>query len=152
MSKPDRWLRADDIELDVRLPHKRTALEVLARRLAGRHGGNPQAVFDALWDRERLGSTALGHGVAVPHARLAGLNAPIGAFLRLERGIPFDAPDDKPVNLVIGLLLPQRDPQRQLHLLAYIAGLFSEARFREQVEQAADSQAAAALLGPGPRA
>ncbi len=71
-------------------------------------------------------------------------------LLCVERAIPFDAPDDKPVDLVLGLLLPQRDPQRQLQLLAYIAELFSDARFREKVEQAADSKTVAALFGPGP--
>jgi PTS system nitrogen regulatory IIA component len=150
MTHPDAWLQPDDIELDVRLPNKRMTLEALARHLAARHGGDPHAVFVALWEREALGSTGLGHGVALPHARLPGLKTPIGAFLRLHQAIAFDAPDDKPVALVLGLLLPRQEPQRQLELLAHIAGLLSEARFREEVGQADDAHIVAKLFAGVP--
>jgi PTS system nitrogen regulatory IIA component len=149
MHDPTNWLQADDVELDVRSANKRVALEALARCLAARTGGNPQAVFDALWEREKLGSTGLGHGVALPHARLPGLQAPIAAFQRLQRAIPYEAPDDKPVSLVLALLLPSEKPQQQLQLLAHIAGLLSDARFREEVAQADDAQAIASLFVRG---
>jgi len=150
MPNQEPWLHPDDIELDVRLPNKRMALEALSGRLAARQGGSRQAVFQALWERETLGSTGLGHGVALPHARLPGLATPIAAFLRLHQAIPFDAPDDKPVGLVLGLLLPRRDPQRQLQLLAHIAWLFSDARIREQIAQVDDAQTVAKIFAGGP--
>ena len=149
MTDPARWLSADDVELDVRLADKRTSLATLARRLAARRGGSSQEVLDALWDRETLGSTGVGHGVALPHARLAGLSEPIGALLRLHRAIDFDAPDGKPVDLILGLLLPRGEPQRQLDFLARIAGLLADARFREQLARAGRAETVAKLLERG---
>jgi PTS system nitrogen regulatory IIA component len=143
------WLHADDIEFDARSSDKRSALKAVAGRLARRHGGSERVLFDALWERELLGSTGLGHGVALPHARLPGLAHPIGALLRLNRAVAFDAPDDKPVELVIGLLLPQRDPERQLALLAHIAGLLSDDRVRQALLQATDPSAVATMLAHG---
>ena len=144
------WLQVDDIELDARSTDKRSTLEAVARQLARRHGGNPQTIFVALSDRELLGSTGLGHGVALPHARLPGLEHPIGVLLRLHRAVAFDAPDDKPVDLVIGLLLPQRAPERQLALLGRIAGLLSDAHVRQALRQARDAPAVVTMLGHGP--
>lgn len=143
------WLQADDIELDVRSPDKRVALAALARRLAAQCGGEPQTVFHALWEREGLGSTGLGHGVALPHARLAGLLLPVTVFHRLQPAIAFDAPDGKPVGLVLALLLPLRESQRHLKLFAHIAGLLSEAQFREELAQAEDPHAVARLFARG---
>jgi PTS system nitrogen regulatory IIA component len=143
------WLRAQDIELEARPPSKRAVLETLSRLLAARLGTTPRAVFDALWQREALGSTALGRGVALPHARLAELPSAVGAFLRLQHPVAFDAPDDKPVEFVLALLLPRRDPQRQLDLLAGIAAKFSEATFRAQVAEAPDASAVQGLLTAG---
>jgi PTS system nitrogen regulatory IIA component len=149
MTHPQCWLRADDVELDFRGVDKRTTLAALARRLAARAGASSQEVFDALWDRETLGSTGLGHGVALPHARLAGLGHPIAAFLRLNRAIDFDAPDGKPVDLVLGLLMQRNEPQRQLDLLARFAGLLSDPRFREQIARADNPETVARLFERG---
>ena len=143
------WLRADEIELDRRLATKREVLEESARLLAARLGGSPAAILDALWHRESIGSTALGLGVALPHARLAELAAPVAAFLRLRQPVDFDAPDDKPVEFVLALLLPQTDAQRQLNLLAAIAGCFAERDFRERLLGAATAAQARALLDGG---
>ena len=145
---PTEWLHADQIELDIRSPNKRAVIQALADHLNAGSSGGPRAVFDALWEREMLGSTGLGHGVALPHARLATLERPIAAFVRLQRAIPFDAPDDKPVALVLGLLLPRQEPQRQLELLAHIAGMLSDARFRDALSRA-DSAATVARLFTG---
>jgi PTS system nitrogen regulatory IIA component len=103
-------------------------------------------LLEALCRRESLGSTALGRGVALPHARIDNLSSPVGAFLRLLPPVAFDAPDDKPVEFVLALLLPARDPQRQLDLLAAIAEKFSDGSFRQQVADVADPAAAWCLL------
>ena len=149
MNITNHWLRAEDIELDALMPDKRTALQALSHRLDGRRGdrsGDARAVFDALWQREQLGSTGVGHGVALPHARLEELTGPIAAFLRLQRPIAFDAPDNKPVTLVMALLLPRAEPKRQLLLLAHVAELFSSAQFREKVQRADSPEAVAKLF------
>jgi PTS system nitrogen regulatory IIA component len=145
MNPSEPWLRAQDIQLDVPLSDKRMALMALAQKLAGRRGGSPLDVFEALWQRELLGSTGLGHGVALPHARLEGLAAPIGVFLRLQSAIPFDAPDGNPVRLVLALLLP-RDARRPLQLLAQVADVLSDAGLRDRVARTDDPKVIANLF------
>lgn len=146
MDDSRQWLRTQEVELDVRAAGKRGVLSEASRLLAARTGTAPQILFDALWHRESLGSTALGHGVALPHARLDTLAAPVGAFMRLGQAVAFDAPDDKPVEFVIALLMPHREPQRQLRLLAAIAERFSEGTLRDHVAAAADTTAAWRLV------
>jgi len=105
---------------------KKRVLELVGRLLAGAGDGLTQdAVFDRLLERERLGSTGLGHGVALPHARIAGVNQAMGAFLKLDSGVDFDAIDGHPVDLVFGLLVPEKATQEHLDLLASLAALFS---------------------------
>ncbi len=87
-------------------------------------------VFDSLFARERQGSTGMGHGVAIPHGRIAHLKSPIGAFLRLKDAIPFDAPDAKPVNLLFFVLVPEKAAHTHLLILASLAELFSDASMR----------------------
>jgi PTS system nitrogen regulatory IIA component len=139
------WLRAGDIQLEVRASDKSAMLELLARRLST-HGVALEVVHKALLLREESGSTGLGHGVALPHARLPGLSAPVCVFFRMTQAIPFDAPDEQPVDLVLGLLLPTEGPQLQLRLLAHIAGLLSESRFRDALRQARDVSAVSQLF------
>jgi len=140
------WLKDEDIRLDVDAASKTSVLDAVARVLAARQGLDAKEVFDALWHRERLGSTGLGHGVALPHARVAGLGRPVAAFMRLKQAIPFDAPDDVPVDLVVGLLLPREQSQKPLQLLAHIAELLSDVHRRARVRQAADAQSVAREL------
>lgn len=149
MSTAHDWLRADEVELDARLPDKRAVLNEVSRLFAARLGADCHRIFDALSQRESLGSTALGRGIALPHARLPGLAAPLGATIRLQQAIAFDAPDDKPVDFVLALLLPTSDPRRQLDLLAALATRFSEPGFHERAFGAADASALRKLLTDG---
>lgn len=96
-------------------------------------------VFDALLARERLGSTALGDGVAVPHCRLPGCRQPLGVLLSLAEGVDFDAPDNQPVHLVFALVVPQESTGEHLALLARIAGLLNDPDRRERLRQATDA-------------
>ena len=98
-------------------------------------------VYDALFAREKLGSTALGLGVAIPHGRIKGLKSAVGAFFRLAAPVPFDAPDGVAVELVFVLLVPQSANEQHLQLLAELAQMFSERKFREQLLAAADNTA-----------
>lgn len=96
-------------------------------------------VFDSLFARERLGSTGLGQGIAIPHGRIKGLKQAMGAFVRPQQPIPFDAPDGKPVEQVFVLLVPEHATEEHLELLSELAQMFGERSFREQVATAADA-------------
>lgn len=103
-------------------------------------------VFAQLLERERLGSTGLGHGIALPHARMKDIDQACGALIRLEAGIDFDAIDGQPVDLVFGLLVPHEATQEHLQLLARLASLFSNAEFRGQLREASDAEAFMAII------
>jgi PTS system nitrogen regulatory IIA component len=148
MTTPSGWLDTNAIELDVPTTGKPAVLELLARRLA-MGAATFSVVFEALKHREEMGCTGLGHGVALPHARLAGLKRPVGAFFRLKQAIEFGAPDGDPVDLVLGLLLPSEGSQQQLQVLAHVAGLMAERTFRESIRRAADAASVKSLFARG---
>ncbi|WP_019626935.1 PTS sugar transporter subunit IIA [Thioalkalivibrio sp. ALJT] len=117
-------ITAERIRLEPECSSQKRALETLAALLAS--GGDTAepgsgAIFEALSAREKLGSTGLGHGVAIPHGRLAGLDAPRVAVLRLDRGVDFDAIDHEPVDILIALLVPEDATSDHLELLAQLA-------------------------------
>ena len=91
-------------------------------------------VTDSLFARERLGSTGLGHGVAIPHGRIKGLKAPMAAVFLLAQPIGFDAPDEQAVNLLIFLLVPEAATQKHLEILSEIAELLSDSLLRESIK------------------
>lgn len=90
-------------------------------------------IFDSLFAREKLGSTGLGHGVAIPHGRIKGLKDTIGVFARLKQPIPFDAPDNVPVSLMFVLLVPEQATDLHLQILGELAHMFSDRHLREQL-------------------
>ncbi len=96
-------------------------------------------VSDNLFARERLGSTGLGHGVAVPHGRIKGLKNPIAAFVRLLDPIPFESPDGVPVTILIFLLMPDNVTQQHLEILSEIAEMLSDESFRAALQTEADA-------------
>src|SRR6266550_1174368 len=93
-------------------------------------------VFDSLFARERLGSTGLGQGVAIPHGRIKGLKEAVAAFVRLAQPVPFDAPDGKPVSLVFLLLVPEQATEQHLRVLSELAQMFSDKALREAMSGA----------------
>ncbi|MCL2021074.1 MAG: PTS sugar transporter subunit IIA [Betaproteobacteria bacterium] len=103
-------------------------------------------VFDTLLAREKLGSTGLGHGIAIPHGRVKGLEEAAGMFIRLAEPLDFDAPDGKPVSMVFVLLAPGEAAEASLQILASLAGAFAERSFREQLAATPDVAAARALF------
>jgi PTS system nitrogen regulatory IIA component len=90
-------------------------------------------VTDSLFARERLGSTGLGHGVAIPHGRIKGLKSPMAAVFQLAQAIGFDAPDEQAVKLLIFLLVPEAATQKHLEILSEIAELLSNGRTRDDM-------------------
>jgi PTS system nitrogen regulatory IIA component len=103
-------------------------------------------VFDGLVGRERLGSTGLGHGVALPHTRSARIKQAVGAFLHLEKGVDFDSLDRTPVDLLFGLLVPDDAPERHLQTLARLAEMFRDPALCEALRAAAAPPALYELL------
>ncbi|NCF26658.1 MAG: PTS IIA-like nitrogen regulatory protein PtsN [Gammaproteobacteria bacterium] len=119
-------LSPDCIRLDSDATSKKRVLESVSQLLADTDEElSPREVFDCLIAREKLGSTGLGQGVAIPHGRLAGLDKTIGVFLRLPKGVDFDAPDNEPVDLVFALLVPKESTEEHLQVLASIASYFN---------------------------
>ncbi len=113
---------------------KKRAFEEAGLLFEGLHGLSRAMVTDSLFARERLGSTGLGHGVAIPHGRIKGLKQPMAAIVRLQTPIGFDAPDEKPVSLLIFLLVPEAATQKHLEILSEIAELLSDADLRERLK------------------
>lgn len=116
------------IELRPSVTSQKRALELLSETLARDTPAQitDAVIFDALTRRERLGSTALGHGVAIPHGRIPGLDKAIGAILKLHEGIDYDAPDQAPVDLLFALLVPEDTTEEHLALLSQLAEIFSD--------------------------
>lgn len=125
---------------------KRQALGVVAEIAARRLKLEAGKVFDALMEREQAGSTGVGQGVAVPHARLAGIDKMTGVFVRLEQPIAFDAVDDQPVDLLFALLAPKDASGDHLRALARVSRLLRQADLRESLRQAKTADTIHVLL------
>lgn len=131
MIPPDLIVEAR-IRARVEVASKKRLLESLAELLAPAGTQRPPAqICDLLNERERLGSTGLGEGIALPHARVAGIEDAVGAFVQLSQAVSFDAPDDRPVDLAFGLLVPEDANEAHLSLLAGLAERFSDPQLRK---------------------
>jgi len=116
---------------------KKRALEKLSELLSINNPTlNQQEIFESFLSREKLGSTALGHGVALPHGRLKSTDKTSGAFLQLDQGIDFDAEDQQPVDLIFAMLVPEESTEEHLKLLSQLAEMFSSEEFREKLRAA----------------
>jgi PTS system nitrogen regulatory IIA component len=125
---------------------KQQILEQLAARFAEAYELAADEVLDRLDERERLGSTGFGRGVAIPHARVPGLKRPVAALLRLAEPVDFAAADGMPVDLVFGLLSPENAGVSHLHALAAISRIVRDERMHEAFSDAKDEETLFALL------
>lgn len=132
-------LPAANVVVDADVSSKKRAFELVGLLFENHHAIARATITDNLFARERLGSTGLGHGVAVPHGRIKGLKNPLAAVLRLKEPIAFDSPDDVPVRLLVLLLVPEAATQRHLEILSEIAELLSDRPLREQLLAAPDA-------------
>lgn len=140
---PDRIaLIADPVDRD-------RVLDDAARLLAGDSPADAAAIADCLRQRERLGSTAIGHGVAIPHGRCSVYGEARAAFLRLAHPVDFDAGDGDPVDLVFAMAVPEHFTQQHLQLLSELAERFADAGWRDALRAAPDAAALRALLLEG---
>ncbi|MDB5969589.1 MAG: sugar transporter subunit [Hydrocarboniphaga sp.] len=140
-------LGADRVLSGTSVTSKKKALEELSALLAkGASSLVAGDVFNSLTGREKLGSTGLGHGVAIPHGRMAGVESSVGAFMRLKHPVDYDSHDGNPVDLVFGLLVPQAATEAHLKHLAAIAEMFSDEVFCAKLRAAGDEHALYSLL------
>jgi PTS system nitrogen regulatory IIA component len=130
----------------VEVTSKKRAFEEAGLLFENLHGLSRALVTDSLFSRERLGSTGLGHGVAIPHGRIKGLKSPMAAVFQLANPIGFDAPDDRVVGLLIFLLVPEAATQKHLEILSEIAELLSDANLREKLLASTDSSQLYSLI------
>ena len=141
MSLIAKQLHAANVLVGLQVSSKKRLFEQAGLLFENQHGIARSVVFDSLFAREKLGSTGLGQGVAIPHGRIKGLKEALCAFLRLEQPVPFDAPDGNPVSLVFVLLVPQQATEKHLQMLSELAQMFSDKSQREAMAQAPDAAA-----------
>ncbi len=138
---PPDFINAERIGCRLELGSKKRVLEHLGGLLAASAPNlAPEAVFERLLERERLGSTGLGHGIALPHARMPDVEKAVGAFVQLVEGVDFDAMDEQPVDLAFALLVPQEATEEHLQLLAKLAAMFNNPQFCHMLRGAADER------------
>lgn len=130
----------------IRAETKAAILEGLSVRFASVYGLEHDVVLGAILERESLGSTGFGRGVAIPHARIDGISRPVAAFLRLESPVDFNAADGIPIDLVFGLLSPDNAGASHLHALAAISRLMRDERMHQSLVKAPNAEALYSLL------
>jgi len=148
--KLDEFTVPEGVIAGLRAANKAQALRELARRGARLAGIDEAAIRKALQEREQLGSTGIGRGVALPHARVPGLKRLVGAFARLQQPIDFEAIDGQPVDLLFLLLAPDNTPRDQIAALARISHLFRDAGACEALRQAPTADAIYAIIKAQP--
>lgn len=145
---PNGILEPGSISVADSASSKKRVLEQAARLLAGTaEEPDAEQIFERLLERERLGSTGLAGGVALPHARMPGIDDSRGAFLQLAQAVEFDALDGNPVDLVFALLVPEDANEEHLQLLAKLAAMFNEKELRDRLREAGAEEALAILTG-----
>jgi PTS system nitrogen regulatory IIA component len=152
MNPVGELLTPDDIRLDLDVSTKEQLLEQVAALLAARHGLSMIFILESLTAREQLGSTGVGHGVAIPHARMNQCAVAAGVFVRTKAAIPFDAPDGKPVSVFLGLIVPNKAVERHLQILATAAGMLGDRSFRDKLKTCTDPGVVRELLAAWPDA
>jgi len=146
MSQIAKLLQAGNILLDLDAGSKTRLFDAIGALFEASHGVSGRVVAESLLAREKLGSTGLGQGIAIPHGRIKGLKEAQGAFVRLKAPIPFDAPDGKPVAQVFVLLVPEHATEQHLQLLSELAQMFSESTFREKLAAPSDAEGLRAVF------
>ena len=141
-----KLLPVANVLLDLEVSSKKRVFERAGLLFENNHNIARSQVFDSLFAREKLGSTGLGQGVAIPHGRIKGIKEAIGALVRMREPIPFDAPDGEPVGLIFVLLVPERATDLHLQILSELAQMFSDPAFRERLAGAATAEDAHRLI------
>ncbi len=139
-------ISAESVIPNLRASSKKQALQDLARRAAGITGLHERAIFDVLMERERLGTTGVGNGIAIPHGKMANLDRLYGLFARLENSVDFQSIDEQPVDLIFLLLAPESAGADHLKALARVSRLLRDGSVCEKLRGTNDAEALFALL------
>lgn len=139
MIQAPQLIRPHHVQIDQQSKSKAAVLMKISTLLAQKHPHlDPKTLFDHYWERETLGSTAIGKGIAIPHVHSAQIETPAACFLKLSHPVDFGADDHRPADLIIGLLVPDNQPDLHLHLLEIIVTQFKNKSFCERCRQASD--------------
>ncbi|WP_153110748.1 PTS IIA-like nitrogen regulatory protein PtsN [Propionivibrio limicola] len=136
MNQITQLLAPENIVLDLHATSKKRVFEQVGLLFENSKGIARSKVFDSLFAREKLGSTGLGRGIAIPHGRIRGLKEAVGAFLRLDTPVPFDSPDGQPVSILFVLLVPEQATEQHLQILSELAERFSDQTCRDALSHA----------------
>jgi nitrogen PTS system EIIA component len=140
-------LSKESIRFDVQSSSKKRLLEIISEQLARNSDDlSAREIFESLCARERLGSTGLGKGVAIPHGRVKGNRSIQASFIRLKKPLPFDSADGEPVDLLFAMTVPENCGEDHLKLLAQVAELFSDPQLLKALREADDSTTLLQLL------
>jgi len=131
MNLISKTLAVSHVALDMDVTSKKRLFEQIGLMFENEDRIARANVFDALFAREKLGSTGLGVGVAIPHGRIKNLRDTVAVFVRAREGIPFEAPDNEPVRLIFAMLVPAHATEQHLNMLSELAQMFSDADLRE---------------------
>ena len=146
MNRLSSILPAAQVLVSVDATSKKRAFEEAGLLFESLHGLSRALITDSLFARERLGSTGLGHGVAIPHGRIKGLKSPLIAVMRAESAVPFESPDAQPVRLLVVLLVPEHATEEHLEILSELAEILSDANIRDSLLNASDPASIFRLL------
>ena len=146
MNRIARLLPVSHVVLDLDVSSKKRLFEQIGLLFENTRQVPRARVFDSLFDREKLGSTGLGYGVAIPHGRIKTIKEPVCAFVRSAQPIAFEAPDGQPVRLVFAMLVPEHATEAHLEILSELAQMFSDADVRDALQAAPDVAAAHRLI------
>src|SRR5437763_12008181 len=146
MNLVSRLLPPNHVLLDLDVSSKKRLFEQIGLLFENTRQIPRARVFDSLFDREKLGSTGLGYGVAIPHGRIKTVKEPVCVFVRTASPVPFDSPDGQPVRLVFAMLVPEHATEAHLELLSELAQMFSDASLREALAATTDIEAAHRLI------
>lgn len=138
-------LTADRVELRHDIQSKKRVLEDISKLMASA-GLDENDIFTSLVNREKLGSTALGQGVAIPHGRVRGLDSTVGAFIRLAQGVDYESSDGQPADLIFGLAVPEDCTEEHLETLRTLAEMFTDDEFTEKLRKATNNSELYELL------
>lgn len=140
-------INVNHIKNDINIQSKKRALEELSNLITQDQSQlYASDVFDSLISRERLGSTGVGYGIAIPHGRIKNCKQITGAFIRLSEGVDFDAIDNQPVNMLFALAVPEESTDEHLQVLALLASMFNDEGFRKKLHQSKSNEEIYQLL------
>ncbi len=139
-------LSPERIFIDTDISSKKRLLEFIANTVATQFNLPQPTIYSNLLDRERLGSTGLGKGFAIPHARLVDLDKTIACFIRLDQPVNFEAPDNQPVDLVFTIIIPENAADEHLQILSSLAKIFSQSEICEAIRSADSGEEVARII------